>query len=137
MVTVYVSITDIASYNLSINNLFTNCLTICGNKKARQLGSVALKEGHGGSLWCGVHFFTLEVPFLINTNRISLFVGFFDFSSVDDMLCRRDSEIVFNQVITCTKQTVYTTVFIFQFIPCASSFLLSFSSHFVLIIFSK
>ena len=53
MVAVYVSITDIASYNLSINNLFTNCLTIFGNKKARQLGSVALKEGHGGSLWRG------------------------------------------------------------------------------------
>ena len=53
MFAVYVSITDIASYNLSINNLFTNCQTIFGNKKARQLGSVALKEGHGGSLWRG------------------------------------------------------------------------------------
>jgi hypothetical protein len=53
MFKVYVSITDIASHNLSINNLFTNCLTIFGNKKARQLGSVALKESHGGSFWCG------------------------------------------------------------------------------------
>ena len=44
MVTVYVSFTDIASYNLSINNLFTKCLAIFGNKKARQLGSVALWE---------------------------------------------------------------------------------------------
>ena len=71
-----------------------------------------------GFLRCLFDFDTLEIPLVINADRVVRVVRFHQLTSVNDMLCRRHGEVVLYEVLPGTEQSVHSAIDVLQFIHC-------------------
>ena len=61
---------------------------------------------------------TLEIPLVINTDRVVRVVRFHQLTSVNDMLCRRHGEVVLYEILPGAEQSVHSAVDVLQLIHC-------------------